>query len=244
MSATSRVVKQRGPVANTRRSRHERTLGGVGGRSLKLVYTPPFNRQGDETEIRRFVADVRAGWLVTSRAGAAPSATFLPVIWRADTVTLHMAKANPHWREVEEDSPALLIVSGPDAYISPNWYAAKAEHGKVVPTWNYSTVHLTGTLRVIQDADWLRAAVSDLTNLHEAERDEPWHVSDAPPSYIDGQLRGIVGLEMTVTAAEGKEKLSQNRSLADRAGVVRGLREEQHPADHAVASAMAALDRD
>jgi transcriptional regulator len=205
---------------------------------------PPFNRQDDEAELRRFVADVRAGWLVTSRADAAPSASFLPVMWTGDTVTAHLAKANPHWREMEEDSPALLIVTGPDAYISPTWYAAKAEHGKVVPTWNYSAVHLTGTLRVHQDPEWLRAAVTDLTDLHEGERDEPWHASDAPAAYLDGQLRGIVGLEMKVTATEGKAKLSQNRSLADRDGVVEGLLAGRRPGDHAVADAMAALHRD
>jgi transcriptional regulator len=208
------------------------------------VYTPPFNREDDEAELRRLVADVRAGWLVTSRVGAAPSASFLPVIWTGDTVTAHLARANPHWREVEEESPALLIVTGPDAYISPTWYAAKAEHGKVVPTWNYTAVHLTGTLRVHEDSEWLRAAVTDLTDLHERDRDEPWHASDTPPAYFDAQLRGIVGLEMKVTETEGKAKLSQNRSLADRDGVVEGLRAGRRPGDHEVAAAMAALHRD
>lgn len=98
------------------------------------MYTPPFNRADDEDELREFVAAVRVGWLVTSRAGAAPAASFLPIIWRADTVIAHFAKANSHWREIEGDTPALLIVTGPDTYVSPSWYAAKAEHGKVVPT--------------------------------------------------------------------------------------------------------------
>jgi transcriptional regulator len=99
------------------------------------MYTPPFNRQDDDAEQRRFVADVGVGWWVTSRAGAAPAASFLPVIWEADTVGAHLAKANPHWRKIDDGCPALLIVTGPDAYVSPTWYPAKAEHGKVVPTW-------------------------------------------------------------------------------------------------------------
>ena len=120
------------------------------------MYTPPFNRADDEGILREFVAAVGVGWWVTSRAGAAPAASFLPVVWKGDAVIAHFAKANPHWREIEDDTPTLLIVTGPDAYVSPSWYAAKAEHGKVVPTWNYSAVHLTGTARVHEGADWLR----------------------------------------------------------------------------------------
>lgn len=204
------------------------------------MYTPPFNRSDDEGELREFVSDVRAGWLVTSRAGAVPAASFLPVVWRADTVIAHFAKANPHWREIEDDTPALLIVTGPDAYVSPSWYTAKDEHGKVVPTWNYSAVHLSGTARVHEDTEWLRAAVTDLTDQHEESRDEPWHVTDAPAAYIEGQLRGIVGVELRVTGVEGKAKLSQNRSDADRAGVIDGLRADGRPGDLAVADTMAA----
>jgi transcriptional regulator len=204
------------------------------------MYTPPFNRADDETELREFAAAVRVGWLATSRVGAAPAATLLPFVWTGDSVVAHFAKANPHWREIEDDSPALLIVTGPDAYVSPSWYPAKAEHGKVVPTWNYSAVHLTGTARVHDDPEWLRAAVTGLTDRHEGARDEPWHVSDAPDAFIDGQLRGIVGVELTVTGVEGKAKLSQNRSEADRSGVVDGLREDGRPGDLGVADAMAA----
>ena len=101
--------------------------------SVRRVYTPPFNVAADEAELRAFVAGVRAGWLVTNGDDSAPSATYLPVIWRGDTVIAHFAKANPHWREIGSETPALVIVTGPDAYVSPTWYAAKAEHGKVVP---------------------------------------------------------------------------------------------------------------
>ncbi len=205
------------------------------------MYTPPFNRLDDDLALRTFVADVRVGWLVTSRPGAAPAASFLPVLWQAGTVILHLATANPHWREIEDDTPALLIVTGPDAYVSPSWYAANAEHGKVVPTWNYSAVHLTGVARVHEDPEWLRTAVTDLTDHHEGRRDRPWHVTDAPAPYIEGQLRGIVGIELEVIGVEGKAKLSQNRSVGDRAGVIEGLRGEDRQDDQSVADAMAAL---
>jgi transcriptional regulator len=115
------------------------------------MYTPPFNRADDEEGLRAFVAHMRSGWLVTNGQDAAPSATFLPVLWRADRVIAHFAKANPHWREISLDTQALVIVTGPEAYVSPSWYATKAEHGKVVPTWNYSAVHLTGLARVHED---------------------------------------------------------------------------------------------
>jgi transcriptional regulator len=204
------------------------------------VYTPPFNLADDEEELRALVADVRAGWLVTNGQATAPSATYLPVIWRDDTVIAHFAKANPHWREIGPETPALIIVTGPDAYVSPTWYAAKAEHGKVVPTWNYSAVHLNGSARVHHDPEWLRMAVEELTDNHERERQAPWHVTDAPTAYIDGQLGGIVGLELTVSKVEGKAKLSQNRSRVDREGVVTGLRQSDRPSERRVADQMAA----
>ena len=204
------------------------------------MYTPPFNRQDDDLELRKFVADIRVGWLVTSSAGAAPTASFLPVRWQADTVIAHLAKANPHWREIADATPALLIFTGPDAYVSPSWYAAKAVHGKVVPTWNYSAVHLTGVAQVHEEPEWLRMAVTDLTDHHEGQRDNPWHVTDAPASYIEGQLRGIVGIEFSVTGVEGKAKWSQNRSIGDRAGVIEGLRRDGRPDAQSVADQMAA----
>jgi transcriptional regulator len=187
------------------------------------MYTPAFNRVDDVDEVRRMVAAYRTAWLVTTDGDGLPQATFLPVIWRGDTVFAHLAKANPHWRHIGEGTPALLIATGPEAYVSPSWYATKAEHGKVVPTWNYSAVQLRGTARVHHDREWLRAAVTDLTGRHEHERDEPWHVTDAPAAYVEGQLSGIVGVEIDVTEVTGKAKLSQNRSPADRQGVVTGL---------------------
>ncbi|HEY0812255.1 MAG TPA: FMN-binding negative transcriptional regulator [Pseudonocardia sp.] len=202
------------------------------------MYTPPFNRVDDEAEIRRMVAACRTAWLITSSETGLPLATFLPIIWRDSTVIAHMAKANPHWRHIGADAPALLIATGPQAYISPSWYAAKAEHGKVVPTWNYSAVQLSGTAQVHVDPDWLRKAVTDLTEVHERDREPPWHVTDAPEPFIAGQLGGIVGIEIAVTDVTAKAKLSQNRSAADQRGVVEGLQADAHRDGQAVAEAM------
>ncbi len=204
------------------------------------MYTPPFNRIADPDSVRDLVALARRGWLVTTGADGVPAATLLPILWRDDTVIAHLAKANPQWREVEPDAPTLVIVPGPDAYVSPSWYATKTEHGRVVPTWNYSAVHLTGTARIHHDPDWLRMAVTELTDAHESDRESRWHVTDAPDAYVTGQLKGIVGVEVTVTRVEAKAKLSQNRSAADQRGVVDGLREEPWADAHAVADTMAA----
>jgi transcriptional regulator len=202
------------------------------------MYTPSFNRIDDDDEIRRFVAAARSAEFVTVDADGFPVATLLPIMWNESTVVAHMARANPQWKAIGPDSPALLICSGPEAYISPSWYAAKAEHGKVVPTWNYSAVHLSGTVRVHEDRDWLRDVVTRLTAVHEGGRRDPWQPSDAPECYIEGQLAGIVGLEITVTRVEGKAKLSQNRSVADRRGVVDGLLSENDREAAEVAAAM------
>jgi transcriptional regulator len=134
----------------------------------------------------------------------------------------HVARANPLWRDADGQE-VLLVFHGPQAYVSPAWYASKAEHGKVVPTWNYATVQVRGRLRAIDDAAWLRAFVTGLTDEHEAGRADRWSVSDAPADFIDATLRAIVGLEIDVQSVEGKFKLSQNRPEVDRQGVVRGL---------------------
>ena len=174
--------------------------------------------------------------------------TLLPVIWdRPDEgetgfgrLLGHIAIANDQWKTALPGAQALAIVHGPQAYISPSWYESKARHGRVVPTWNYEAVHLTGTIAFHQDPEWLRAFVTRLTRLHEGGREHPWAVTDAPPEYIDGQLRAIVGVELTITAIEAKQKLSQNRSELDRDGVVAGLRAELDPGSAAIADAMAA----
>ncbi len=141
----------------------------------------------------------------------------------------------------------LLLFQGPQAYVSPNWYPSKFQHGKAVPTWNYAMVQVHGTLRAIEDAEWLRAFVTRLTERHEGGRAVPWHVSDAPADYIDTMLKAIVGIEIEVTRVEGKFKLSQNRSAEDRTGVVLGLEsdasQDRQPEADALAQAMQAAEQ-
>lgn len=142
------------------------------------------------------------------------------------TLRAHVARANPVWRDVAAGD-VLVIFRGPDGYVSPAWYPSKAETGKVVPTWNYAVVHAHGAMRAIDDRAWLRAFVEKLTDRHEAARDEPWRVTDAPADYVDTMIGAIVGLEMPITRLTGKWKVSQNRPAQDRAGVVAGLRHER-----------------
>jgi transcriptional regulator len=135
-----------------------------------------------------------------------------------------VSRSNPVWQEADSTQGALAIFQGPQAYISPSWYPSKQEHGRVVPTWNYVVVHARGRLRFVQDAEWLRAHVTRLTDRFEGQASGAWQVSDAPADFIDGLLRGIVGFELEITSWTGKWKTSQNRTATDRAGVVRGLR--------------------
>lgn len=147
----------------------------------------------------------------------------------AQTVTLcgHVARANPLWRHalnMPEKSDVLAIFHGPDAYITPSWYATKQETGKVVPTWNYATVHVCGTLRVMDDAKWLRAQLEQLTAHNEAAFDKRWAVSDAPHDFTEKLLEAIVGIEITVTRMTGKWKVSQNQPAKNQVSVIDGLR--------------------
>jgi transcriptional regulator len=138
----------------------------------------------------------------------------------------HVARANPQWSATPDGSGALAIVLGPDAYVTPSWYPSKGESGRVVPTWNYLAIHAHGAVRFFQERERLLDVVTRLTERQEQRRARPWRVSDAPPDYLDGMLRGIVGVELTITRLEGKWKASQNRTEADRRGVEEGLRRD------------------
>ncbi len=196
------------------------------------MYVPKHFR-AEESTLAELLGSVGAGELITA-TDEGPVATFLPLLLDpavGDRGALlgHLARNNDQWRSPVLGE-ALVIVRGPDAYISPGWYAAKAEHGRVVPTWNYLTVHVYGRLVVHDDVDWLRDLVGRLTDLHEAGREPPWSVRDAPTDYIEGQLRAIVGVELVISRVQAKAKLSQNRPTGDVDGVVAGLRESGHPA--------------
>ena len=218
------------------------------------MYLPRHFAVTDLAQITAFVDAAQSADLVTFD-GAKPVSTRLPVIWdrpesltgtladgRADFGRLlgHIALANEQWKTAQPEAQALAIAHGPQAYISPSWYESKARHGRVVPTWNYEAVHLTGSIAFHQDPEWLRTFVTRLTRRHEDDREHQWAVSDAPPEYIDGQLRAIVGVELTITSIEAKQKLSQNRSELDREGVIAGLLGEPGPDPAAIAAVMAA----
>ena len=167
------------------------------------------------------------GLLVTQDSGGL-SANGIPFLVDPDpapfgTLRAHVARANPVWREARTEVDSLVVFQGPDAYVSPGWYPSKAEHGKVVPTWNYVMVQARGRLRVVDDAARLREFVGRLTDTHEAALATPWKVADAPDDYVASMLRAIVGIEIEVTSLVGKWKVSQNRSASDRAGVAEAL---------------------
>jgi transcriptional regulator len=152
------------------------------------------------------------------------------------TLRCHVARANPIWQQIAPDRQVLVVFQGEHGYVSPSWYVAKQENGKVVPTWNYAAVHAYGIATAVHDAAWLRRMVEDLTNRHEQGRAEPWQVSDAPADYVEKLLGAIVGVEIPVTQLIGKWKVSQNRSVADRQGVIAGLESDGAQSQAAVAA--------
>jgi transcriptional regulator len=191
------------------------------------MYNPEHFRETRAEVLHQFIDAHPLGALVTQRANGM-SADHLPLLRVAladgsQRLRGHVARANAVHREVADGAQVLVIFSGPQAYITPSWYPSKQEHGRVVPTWNYSVVHVHGRIRFIDDARWLRDLVEPLTDRHESTRAAPWQVSDAPEPYIERMLTAIVGFEIGIDAIEGKFKQSQNRDARDRAGVAAGL---------------------
>ncbi|MGG5174615.1 FMN-binding negative transcriptional regulator [Pseudarthrobacter sp. J1763] len=189
------------------------------------MYTPE-HFAASPSAIQELLTGPSAANLVTM-TGQGMLATLLPFVYDPTVGELgalhtHLARNNIQWSE-PAIGESMAIIQGPDAYISPSWYAAKAEHGRVVPTWNYTTAHVYGTLTIHDDPAWLGAHVRALTNLNESEREHPWTVDDAPDKYILGQLKAIVGVELIITRIDAKTKLSQNRPEADVHGVIAGL---------------------
>jgi len=208
----------------------------------------PKHFAADDNDVRKLLDELGAADLVTN-TDQGLLATFLPFLYDPDRGTNgallgHVARNNDQWRRPVVGE-ALVIVRGPDAYISPSWYPSKAEHGRVVPTWNYLTAHVYGELVVHDDVVWLETLVRRLTERHEAGSAQPWSVDDAPQRFIAGQLRAIVGVELVISRIEAKLKLSQNRPDADIDGVVAGLtgRGDQAGADAVSAARPAGLAR-
>ena len=191
------------------------------------MYQPPSFREDRLEVLHALIRAHPLGLLVTAgRDGLLAN----PLPFLLDTeaapsgvLRAHLARANPQGRALAEGGEALVVFQGVDSYVTPGWYASKQETGRVVPTWNYAIVQARGTPVLIEDRDRLRGLVEALTTRHEAERPEPWAVGDAPPEFVAGQLKGIVGVEIPIARIEGKWKVSQNRPPADRAGVAQGL---------------------
>lgn len=202
------------------------------------MYVPPAFREDDVANLHAAMRAARLASFVTATAEG-PIATPLPMFLDEaegpyGVLYGHLARANPQWK-LAPIGEALAVFMGPDAYVTPSWYATKRETGKVVPTWNYIAVHAYGPVEFFEDAARLLDVVTRLTNLHERPRAEPWSVADAPESFIRCQLRGIVGLRMAIIRLHGKRKMSQNRSAEDRAGVAEGLAASDSAADRVVA---------
>jgi transcriptional regulator len=207
------------------------------------MYIPPAFQENDLATLHATIRAARLSTLVTATAEGLIG-TPLPMILDETegphgTLYGHVARANPQWK-LAPVGDAMAVFMGPDAYVTPSWYATKRETGKVVPTWNYIAVHAYGPVEFFADADRLRDVVTRLTNLHEAARAdsarvETWAVTDAPEDFIRSQLRGIVGLRMPIARIDGKRKMSQNRSAEDRAGVAEGLATSDNALDRAVA---------
>jgi transcriptional regulator len=159
------------------------------------------------------------------------------------TLVGHVARANPVWKSLAAGTPSLVMFQGPQSYITPNWYPGKAEHGKVVPTWDYAVVHAHGVARSIEDRDWMMDMLERLTNTQEASQPAPWRVGDAPADYIDKLLRAIVGIEIPIERLEGKLKASQDEAVRDRIGTVEGLRGLLRPKADAMADLVMAAVR-
>jgi transcriptional regulator len=203
------------------------------------MYTPPTFRDDDRESLLATIRAARLANFVTATADG-PMVTPLPLFLDESdgehgVIYGHLAKANPQWR-APPLGEGLAIFMGLDAYVTPAWYATKAETGKVVPTWNYVAVHAHGPVEFFHDPDRLLDAVTRLTNLYEQPRAAPWAVTDAPADFIAAQLRGIVGVRMPITRIEGKRKMSQNRNAADRAGVAAGLAASERPSEREAAA--------
>ncbi|MGE0118263.1 MAG: FMN-binding negative transcriptional regulator [Dongiaceae bacterium] len=211
------------------------------------MYLPPHFREERVPVLHEAIRRAVLGTLVTLGADGL-EASHVPMLLDPEpapygTLTGHVSRANGQWRRTDAGVQALAIFLGPEAYVSPSWYATKRQTGKVVPTWNYVAVHAYGALRVFEDAERLLRLVTRLTETHEAGRTSPWAVADAPADFIRAQLKGIVGFELPIARLEGKWKMSQNRPAEDRTGTVEGLRREGGSDEAAVAEIMAAIER-
>ncbi len=204
------------------------------------MYLPTHFEERDPERLRSFIERFPLGSLVTATESGL-GANHIPFLFAdsgsaAGTLHAHIARANPLWQEGVRDATALVIFHGPDSFISPSWYPSKRENARVVPTWNYAVVHVHGVLRFVDDPAWVRSHVEALTREHEGKRDAPWAVTDAPADFIEKMVAAVVGIEISITRLVGKWKVSQNRSISDRVGVVGALEREAVPSGTTIAA--------
>jgi transcriptional regulator len=206
------------------------------------MYVPKQFSVTDNADIVSFVDSVRLGVLVT-HDDTGFSSTHIPWLIEGDlqpgsTIACHVARVNPHWRRLRSGADALVIFSGPDAYVSPSWYPSKAEHGRAVPTWAYQAVHIEGRAEIFEDAIGLEQQLRGLSDVMEAPRSSPWKIEDAPRDFFDKLVRAIVGIRLTISKVEAQYKLEQNKGSADQAGAAAGLAAENSYGAHVLANIM------
>ena len=203
------------------------------------MYLPKHFEERDPERLRSLIQRYPLGSLVTATESGL-DANHIPFLFAdtgsaAGTLHGHIARANPLWREAVH-ATALVIFRGPDSFISPSWYPSKREHASVVPTWNYAVVHVHGVLRFVDDPAWVRSHVEALTREHEEKRNPPWAVTDAPADFVEKMVAAVVGIEISITQLVGKWKVSQNRTISDRVGVVDALEREATPSGATIAA--------
>jgi transcriptional regulator len=213
------------------------------------MFIPKSFRQEQTEQLHDLIRARPLGLLVTHGANglqASPVPFLLyPEEGEFGVLRAHVARANPHWQELDGKTGCLVVFQGENGYVTPNWYPGKAETHRTVPTWNYAAIEIRGTPSVTDDAGWLRRQLEDLTQRHEGIRPQPWSVTDAPADYVAAQMKAIVGIEIPIKVIAGKWKMSQNRSAADSQGVVRGMRDENDPHRNAtLADQVEASNRD
>ena len=196
------------------------------------MYIPGSFSETDIQMLTGLIQRYPLGLLVTSGSSGL-LASPIPFLYRAkdgkSILVTHLAKANPHWKDLVGLKECLVVFQGAENYVTPDWYPSKQTTHKVVPTWNYEMVQVRGIPTVIESSDWLGSQVADITDSMEQKRKKPWKVADAPPDFIETQLKAIAGLEIEVTEIKGKWKMSQNRSAEDASGVVKGLSDLDDP---------------
>ena len=207
------------------------------------MYIPEHFREDSLPVLHNVIREIRFGTLTTADERGIEANHFPMLIDETKgplgTLCGHMARANPQWQRAKSGNQALAIFLGPSAYVTPSWYPSKRETGRVVPTRNYIAIHAYGEISFYDDPSELKAHVSQLTDVHEANRSEPWSVSDAPADFIERMIAGIVGFRLAITNIQGKWKMSQNRTAADMAGAREGLAREGREESRAVAAQMA-----